>query len=135
MLKNANKKYHTVGAVPKSAERDTIDTPYYNTWLFTFLAWYRHFNKKWNNAIMQVLFTLELKGFNLAIFFDRGDSSFVSFILAIVFDRGDSSFVSFNLTKKLLSVFPLFMTNMLSFLRTRLPTISCSYVNHITSNA
>ena len=38
-------------------------------------------------------------------------------------------------TKKLLSVFPLFMTNMLSFLRTRLPTISCLYVNHITSNA
>ena len=37
-------------------------------------------------------------------------------------------------TKKLLSVFPLFMTNMLSFLRTRLPTISCLYVNHITSN-
>jgi hypothetical protein len=29
-------------------------------------------------------------------------------------------------TKKLLSVFPLFMTDMLSFLRTRLPTISCS---------
>ena len=25
--------------------------------------------------------------------------------------------------------------NMLSFLRTRLPTISCLYVNHITSNA
>ena len=38
-------------------------------------------------------------------------------------------------TKKLLSVFPLFMTNMLSFLRTRLQTISCLYVNHITSNA
>ena len=38
-------------------------------------------------------------------------------------------------TKKLLSVFPLFMINMLSFLRTRLPTISCLYVNHITSNA
>ena len=38
-------------------------------------------------------------------------------------------------TKKLLSVFPLFMTNILSFLRTRLPTISCLYVNHITSNA
>ena len=37
-------------------------------------------------------------------------------------------------TKKLLSVFPLFMTNMLSFLRTRLPTISYLYVNHITSN-
>jgi hypothetical protein len=37
-------------------------------------------------------------------------------------------------TKKLLSVFPLFMTNMLSFLRTRLLTISCLYVNHITSN-
>ena len=35
-------------------------------------------------------------------------------------------------TNKLLSVFPLFMTNMLSFL---LPTISCLYVNHITSNA
>ena len=34
-----------------------------------------------------------------------------------------------------LSVFPLFMTTMLSFLRTRLPTISCLYVNHITSNA
>ena len=33
------------------------------------------------------------------------------------------------------SVFPLFMTNMLSFLRTRLPTISCLYVNHIISNA
>ena len=33
------------------------------------------------------------------------------------------------------SVFPLFMTNMLSFLRTRLPTISYLYVNHITSNA
>ena len=27
------------------------------------------------------------------------------------------------------------MTNMLSFLWTRLPTISCLYVNHITSNA
>ena len=38
-------------------------------------------------------------------------------------------------TKKLLSVFPLIMTNMLSFLRTRLPTISCLYVNHITSNS
>jgi hypothetical protein len=38
-------------------------------------------------------------------------------------------------TKKLLSVFPLFMTNMLSFLRTRLQTILCLYVNHITSNA
>jgi hypothetical protein len=38
-------------------------------------------------------------------------------------------------TKKLLSVFPLFMTNMLSFLRTWLPTISCLYVNHITLNA
>ena len=37
--------------------------------------------------------------------------------------------------KKLLSVFPLFMTNMLSFLRTRLPTISCLYVSYITSNA
>jgi hypothetical protein len=35
----------------------------------------------------------------------------------------------------LLSVFPLFMTNMLSFLWTRLPTISFVYVNHITSNA
>jgi hypothetical protein len=33
------------------------------------------------------------------------------------------------------NVFPLFMTNMLSFLRTRLPTISCLYVKHITSNA
>jgi hypothetical protein len=31
-------------------------------------------------------------------------------------------------TNKLLSVFPLFMTDMLSFLRTRLPTISCLYV-------
>ena len=30
-------------------------------------------------------------------------------------------------SKKLLSVFPLFMTNMLSFLRKRLPTISCLY--------
>jgi hypothetical protein len=38
-------------------------------------------------------------------------------------------------TKELLSVFYLFMTNMISFLRTRLPTISCLYVNHITSNA
>ena len=38
-------------------------------------------------------------------------------------------------TKKLLSVFPLFMTNMFSFLWTRLPTISCLYVNRITSNA
>jgi hypothetical protein len=37
-------------------------------------------------------------------------------------------------TKKLLSVFPLFMTNIASFLRTRLPTISCVYVNHFTSN-
>jgi hypothetical protein len=34
-------------------------------------------------------------------------------------------------TKKLLSVFPLFITNMLSFLWTRLPTTSCLYVNHI----
>ena len=33
------------------------------------------------------------------------------------------------------SVCPLFMTGMLSFLRTRLPTISCLYVNHITLNA
>jgi hypothetical protein len=33
------------------------------------------------------------------------------------------------------SLFPLFMTNMLSFLRTRLPPISCLYVNRITSNA
>ena len=39
------------------------------------------------------------------------------------------------MTKKLLCVLPLFMTNMLSFLRTRLPTISFLYVNHITSNA
>jgi hypothetical protein len=38
-------------------------------------------------------------------------------------------------TKKLLSVFPFFMTNMLSFLRPRLPTISCLYVNRITSNS
>jgi hypothetical protein len=38
-------------------------------------------------------------------------------------------------TKKLLSVFPLFMTNMLSFMRTRLPTISCLHVNHIPTNA
>ena len=38
-------------------------------------------------------------------------------------------------TNKLLSVFPFFMTNMLSFLRTRLPTISFLYVNLITSNA
>ena len=37
-------------------------------------------------------------------------------------------------TKKLLSVFSLFMTNMLSFLRTRLPTTSCLYVNNITTN-
>jgi hypothetical protein len=34
-----------------------------------------------------------------------------------------------------LSVFPLFMTNMLSFLLTRLPTTSCLYVNHIATNA
>ena len=33
------------------------------------------------------------------------------------------------------AVFPPFMTNMLSFLRTRLPTISRVYVNHITTNA
>jgi hypothetical protein len=33
------------------------------------------------------------------------------------------------------NVFPLFMTNMLSFLRTGLPTLSCLYVKHITSNA
>ena len=38
-------------------------------------------------------------------------------------------------TRKLLSVCPLFMTDMLSFLWTRLPTISCLHVNHITSNA
>jgi hypothetical protein len=38
-------------------------------------------------------------------------------------------------TKKLLRVFSLFMTTMVSFLLTRLPTISCLYVNHITSNA
>jgi hypothetical protein len=38
-------------------------------------------------------------------------------------------------TKKLFSVFTLFMTNMSSFPRTRLPTISCVYVNLITSNA
>ena len=38
-------------------------------------------------------------------------------------------------TKKVLSVFPLFMTAMLSFLRARLPTTSCLYVNHITMNA
>ena len=38
-------------------------------------------------------------------------------------------------TKELLSFFLLFMTNMLSFLRTRLPTKSCLYVNHMTSNA
>jgi hypothetical protein len=37
--------------------------------------------------------------------------------------------------QKLLSVFPLFMTNILSFRRTRLPTTSCLYVNHITTNA
>jgi hypothetical protein len=36
-------------------------------------------------------------------------------------------------TKKLLSVFPLFMTNML--LWTRLPTTSCLNVDHITTNA
>jgi hypothetical protein len=38
-------------------------------------------------------------------------------------------------TKKLLSVFPVFMTTMLSFLWRRLPTTSCLYVNHITTNA
>ena len=37
--------------------------------------------------------------------------------------------------QEVLSVFPLFMTNMLSFLRTRLSPTSCLYVNHITANA
>jgi hypothetical protein len=40
-----------------------------------------------------------------------------------------------NESALLFSVFPLFMTNMLSFLWKRLPTISFVYVNHITSNA
>ena len=57
---------------------------------------------------------------------------FVDLIWSIVLNANLSLYLK---TKKLLSVFPLFMTNMLSFLRTRLPTISCLYVNHITSNA
>jgi hypothetical protein len=42
-----------------------------------------------------------------------------------------------NIGKKVRENFnlPFNLTNMLSFLRTRLPTISCLYVNHITSNA
>jgi hypothetical protein len=50
-----NKKYHTVGTVPKSnkkiVERGKIDT--FSTQIhvrsLTFLAWYRHFNRKWQH--------------------------------------------------------------------------------------
>jgi hypothetical protein len=61
--------------------------------------------------------------------------------LEIMFPIGVLRFSEFrtmrnHLSKTLmLCVFPLFMKNMLSFLRTRLPTISCLYVSHITSNA
>ena len=43
-------KYHTVQTVPQSnikrIERGKIATPETNAWPLTFLAWYRHFNKK-----------------------------------------------------------------------------------------
>jgi hypothetical protein len=46
-----NKNYHCVGTILKSniktlVEKGKIETPNTNTWPFTFLAWYRHFNKK-----------------------------------------------------------------------------------------
>jgi hypothetical protein len=45
------KKYDTVGTHPKSnrkmVEKGKILTPNTNTSPLTFLAWYRHFNKKW----------------------------------------------------------------------------------------
>jgi hypothetical protein len=48
-----NKKYHTVGIIPKSnikiVERGTIDTPN------PFLPWHRHFNKKKSDGLKPVL--------------------------------------------------------------------------------
>jgi len=44
-----NKKYHTVGTVPKSNIKITKAKllPRTYTWPFTFLAGYRHFHEKW----------------------------------------------------------------------------------------
>ena len=51
-----NKKYQTVITVPifnrKLVKTGKIDTTY--TWPLTYLAWYKHFNKKWqgvNNVV------------------------------------------------------------------------------------
>jgi hypothetical protein len=42
-----NKKYHTVGAVPKSNRKITeTEAKLRDTRPITFLAWYRHFNKQ-----------------------------------------------------------------------------------------
>jgi hypothetical protein len=43
-----NNKYHTVGTVPKLYRKIVVDWYSYHTytWPFTFLAWYRQFNKK-----------------------------------------------------------------------------------------
>jgi hypothetical protein len=51
MNKMKNKKYYTVGTVPKSntkiVERGKIDSPKtQNTRPHTFLVWYRHFKEK-----------------------------------------------------------------------------------------
>jgi len=52
MTLDINKKYHNVGTIPKlnikivvKVKIETLNT--HNTWPHTFLAWYRHFNKKW----------------------------------------------------------------------------------------
>ena len=72
-----------------------------------------------------------LKNLNTrALYYDTDSMIFTNSKIVLIVDLS-----LYLKTKKLLSVFPLFMTNMLSFLRTRLPTISCLYVNHITSNA
>jgi hypothetical protein len=51
-----SKKYHTVGTIPKSnikiVARGKIDTPNTHKNMTTFLAWYRHFNKKWQVKIV-----------------------------------------------------------------------------------
>ena len=51
-------KYDTVGAHPKSnrkiVEKGKILTPNTNTSPLTFLAWYRHFNKKWQGLTSHV---------------------------------------------------------------------------------
>jgi hypothetical protein len=45
--KMKNKKYHTVGAVPKSNRKIAeTEAKWRDTRPITFLAWYRHFNKQ-----------------------------------------------------------------------------------------